>query len=247
MIDDKNFENIEKFLEGTLTPKERKDFEERLKSDPEFAARVEDYNLVVKSVESYGEQKLKARLKEIHQEEIKPARKFGRRELLKLAAIFVGLMIVSAPLLYNYLLKGPDYQALYEENFNPYPDILSQRGADVHSQMLSEALSYYNKQEYDNAAALFEVLQSQQTGHQDLIRLYAGISFLGNHEHEKAETTFKEIMAETENPFAGQAQWYLALNLLNMDRIDDAKVLLDEIVAEKSYNHMKARKLLDEL
>ncbi len=247
MTDNNNFEHIEKYLEGKLDPKERTLFEERLKTDPGFAAKVEDYKLAVKSVESYGEQKLKARLKEIHKEEIKPARKFGRPELLKLAAIFVGLIIVSAPLIYNYLLKGPDYQALYEENFNPFPDILSQRGADNNSQILSEALSYYKNADYQNAAALFNALQKQQIRNRELIRLYAGISYLGNKEFEIAEMIFDEMITEHDNPFAGQARWYLSLSLLGSDKVEDAKLILEQIVHEKSYNHFKAQKLLDKL
>lgn len=247
MTDDKAYENIEKFLEGNLGGEELQQFEHKLKTDPEFSARVEDYRLAVKSVETYGGQKLKARLKQIHQEEIKSSITFNHRELIRLAAIFIGLLIVSVPLLYNYLHKSPDYHALYEEHFNPYPDILSQRGTDQESQLLSEALSYYKNADYENAAELFEVLQNQDTGHQNLMKLYAGISYLGSNEPEKAETTFRKILAEDDSSFAGQARWYLALSLLGRDRVEDAKLVLEQIADEKSYNHVKARKLLDEL
>ena len=246
MKNDNNFELIEAYLEGKLTGEELKAFEKRTESDSDFASLVQDYSIAIKSIEEFGKQKLKNRLRKIHFEEITNKTRFGRRELLKLAAVFIGLLIVSGPFLYNYLSGGSNYQNLYADNFALYPDILSQRSENGNL-MLDEAMSYYKNRDFENASVLFQKLDSQNLSMGNAIKLYSGISYLGAEKTDEAEIIFRNIINEKENPFAGQANWYLALLTIKRENPEDAKILLAEIIQNKSYNHAKATKLLDEI
>ncbi|MCF8364321.1 MAG: tetratricopeptide repeat protein [Bacteroidales bacterium] len=239
---------IEQYLEGGLKGNELKDFEKSLETDPELAATVKDYKMAVKSIDLYGRNELKKRLRKIHHDEISGKNILVRRQLLKIAAIFIGFLIVSGPFLYNHFYGQPKYQNLYEQNFTIYPDILSQRGEAIpENLMLDEAMSYYKNNDFENASVLFEALDSSDLPIEDAIIFYRGISYLGEGNPEKASGIFKIIISDTKNPFRKQAEWYLALSFINLKQPVEAKSLLEEIVKNKSWNHAKAYLLLEEL
>lgn len=248
MKDNKTLERIEHYLAGVLKDREHDDFEKQMQTDPDLAGQVNDYKMAVKSIEIFGRNELKNKLRKIHREEIKPGAAFGRRELLKLAAVFIGLLIVSGPFLYNYFYGAPDYQQLFEENFNNYPDILSQRGESYPDHlMLDEAMSYYKNKDFVNASVLFEALDKDDLPADDAIQFYSGISFLGAGNPEKASMILRSIATNNENPFREQARWYLALSFLSQEKPEEARILLEDIAKNKSWNHVKANQLLKEL
>ena len=166
----KTNENIERYLEGKLKGDELTEFKAMLEADPGFAAKTEDFRLAMRTVEEYGKYELKKQLIKIHKEEIKSGRNFGRREIIRYAAIFVGFLVISAPFLYNYFTGSPNYQNLYNNNFNLYPDILSQRG-ESQNLMLEEAMSYYKNKDFENAAVLFNELDNQVLPYSKAIKL----------------------------------------------------------------------------
>ncbi len=245
MKTNRTLENIELYLEGQLSGDELTEFKEAQDTDPEFAKMTEDYKLAMRSVEEFGKQELKKQLRQIHIEEIKASPKFGQRELFRYAAIFIGFLIVSAPFLYTYFTSNPNYQKLYDNNFSLYPDIISQRG-ETQNLMLEEAMSYYKNKDFENAAVLFHNLDVQELPFAKAIKLYSGISYLGSGDNILAEDVFVGIINDNDNPFDGQAKWYLALSYLSRENIDEAVPLLDEIVGNKSYNHARAKKILKE-
>jgi len=241
-------ENIERYLEGKLTESELVEFENRMNHDPEFLEWVENYRIAVKSVEFYGKRKLKKRLHKIHVEEVLEKPMSGKRQWMLIAAAFFGIMIVTAPFLYNHFYRNPDYDTLFKDNFGLYPDVLSKRGqseqADI---MLEEAMSYYKNKDFENALALFGELDKKHAKYSDVIKFYKGISLLGAGKDSEATEVFKKVTSEPGQPFYEQARWYLALTYLKTGNKKEATKLLQEIAGMKSYNFAKAGKLLEKI
>ncbi len=240
--------HIEAWFEGNLSATDRRGFEGKMKSDEAFRNKVANFETALKSVEYLGRRELKTKLKGIHREVVSTRQHSNRRLWLRVAAIFVGLMIIGSPFIYRQYLAGPDYGNMFNENFSAYPDILSQRGSgqaiDV---MLQEAMSYYKNGDFENATVLYRHLINNDTTKNDALNFYLGVSMLGNDDLQEAQALFLKISADTKNEFHAQAKWYLGLVYLKAGNDKEAKEIFKEIKLNKSYNHKKAQGLLDEM
>nr|MDA3952788.1 hypothetical protein [Bacteroidales bacterium] len=93
---------------------------------------------------------------------------------------------------------------------------------------------------------LFE--QVLQTRKKDMAaKLYSGITYLEEEKYQKAKTSFDNIISNNNNLFIEQAKWYLALCYLKTEKIEDAQVILSEIVKEESYYKEMAVGVLKDL
>lgn len=248
MEDQTIIESIEQFLEGKLAGEELKAFNLKMVNDPEFSQLVNDYRLAVKSVEVFGKSEMKKQLHKIHVEVASERILTKRNEWIRIAAVFLGLAAIGAFFLLNHLSGKTDNQQLFADNFTIYPDVLSERGqSPLQDILLEEAMSYYKKQDFENAAALFEKMEIENENFAEAVHFYKGISFLGTERVGEAKIIFSEIVNEPDRIFGDQAKWYLALLLLKMEEDSEAIDLLQEIVEKKTYNHLKASKILKKI
>jgi hypothetical protein len=108
-------------------------------------------------------------------------------------------------------------------------------------------MSYYKNGDFENASVLFGYLINNDSAGNDALNFYYGVSMLGNDDLQEAKTVLLEISADTGNEFYAQAKWYLGLLYLKEGNSKRANEIFNEIVFNKSYNHIKAQRLLDEL
>ena len=80
-FDIKNIEWIERYLEGKLPDEERRIFEEKMKSDKDFAQMVDFQRAIVGGIVNSARLDFKKKLEEIHQTQIK---KDGQEEISKI-------------------------------------------------------------------------------------------------------------------------------------------------------------------
>ena len=239
---------IEAWFEGSLPADDRLEFEGKMKNDEAFRSRVADFESALKCIEYMGRSQLKTKLKVIHSEVVGTKRNINGRLWLRIAAIFVGLMVIASPFIYRQYFTAPDYNNLFIENFSAYPDILSQRSSNSNSSiMLQEAMSYYKNGDFENASVLFGYLINNDSAGNDALNFYYGVSMLGNDDLQEAKTVLLKISADTGNEFYAQAKWYLGFLYLKENNSKRANEIFNEIVINKSYNHTKAQRLLDEL
>ena len=248
MKDETSLELIEKYFDKSLAPSEMDDFNNKLATDREFALLFSNYQLAMKSAEHYGKIKMKERIKKIMDEEKNTRPAWYPNNWLKIAAVLIVLLTVSSPFIYNYYGGRQDYQELFNENFNLYPNVLNQRGNDLQNNlMLSEAMSYYSNKDFVNAVALMEELIKNHDSLAGTIDFYRGICLLGAGKDDDAADVFSNILAKPDESFKNQAKWYLALTYLKSGKREEAEELLKEISVEKAYNYLKAEKVLEEL
>jgi gliding motility-associated-like protein len=101
-----NFEHIDLFLKNELAGKELSDFEQKLKSDPEFAEAVESQKLAQETIKISGRSKLRTQLSEIHQDVI-VKKNFWKSRVFRNVAIISVLLVagVSTVILTNKKTK----------------------------------------------------------------------------------------------------------------------------------------------
>jgi len=246
MKENELLEKIELFLQGKLDNEEYNQFKKQIESDKELAQTVESYRSAIKGIEITERAELKNTLQNIHKEYIENHKRKNKNMLLKIAAVFIGFVLLSSPFIYKYIAGGTSTEKLFAANFQPYPDLISQRSETTSNVMLLEAMSYYKNKEYENASVLFTELLSGQFKTDTLLMLYNGISILGANHPDSAINRF-DILINNNNRFSETAKWYKALALIETKRIEEAKKLLTSIVDSKSYNFIKAKEIIKEL
>lgn len=96
-------ETIDAYLAGTLSAEERIQFEQRLKSDADFAQEVSFHELVVQGIKATGEQKLKEQFSKIDKTLPEPAylpvfvQRYWAAAVVALLIIIAGLYFVLNP------------------------------------------------------------------------------------------------------------------------------------------------------
>lgn len=247
-----DIELIEKYLKGTLTPEELKNFDQRIKDDADFAEKIEDYKDIIDGIQLASHHEFKAEVAS-WEEEIKAEEGKGKqlvftpwKKYLSIAATLI--LLVTAGIYFLMPPKAVDSQHLFYAYFTPYEDIITVRGdeSDVFQEKLQQAMVHYNNQNYQGAITLFRsYLESKPED--DAARLYLGICFLTEKEFKKSIDSFDPIIS-TEGRFKDQAEWYSALAYLASQDLDRAKQSLSFIVDQQGHDYnKKAIALLKEI
>lgn len=156
------------------------------------------------------------------------------------AAVLVGLAIwqVATPKL--------DYQALSAAYMTEYMATNERgKGLDNITEQRNSAIDAYMVKDFVLAAQLREtVTQSEQADAEDY--LYLGLSYLYQTppQTDKAITAFQSGLGYTDDKVREETQWYLSLSYLQAGQLQNARDLLETIVANKQWNRAKAKKLL---
>lgn len=244
-----NFETIEKYIDGELKDDEIIKIENLLLMDPEMKS---DYNLSLEINNSILEEdviSLKETLDYLYQDDtIKRIPKvFSRTKTYYYAAASAALLLATGGLIQKMGKSDLDNNTVFEKYYAPYEVSVSYRSGNTElDRLLLNALELYEEKDYEHALVLFEeVLQSRE---KDMAtNLYSGITYMEEEKYQKAKTTFNNIILNKNNLFIEQAKWYLALCYVKTDKIEDAQILLSEIIKEESYYKENAANVLRDL
>jgi|GEM_PF-2914310 len=137
--------------------------------------------------------------------------------------------------------------SVFEENFSPYPDIVSSRGGGTGTQeKMKEAMSYYSSKDYKAALPLFEELLASDENNV-VVNFYAGVSYLGVKQPEKAIGRFEYVVGKQDATFGTHAKWFLALAHVKNNDVETATVLLTELKEGGTSYKTKATRALASL
>ena len=141
-------------------------------------------------------------------------------------AASIALLIGLGWLGYNNFV-GLDYENLYKENFQQYPNTVYAitRGDNDDNSLERKAFVAYETNENVRAIELFEELLTADNS--EKINFYLAQSFLKNEQPKEAISLFKEVISDN-GEFAPQALWYAALAYLKSDQKDNAVKTLKE-------------------
>lgn len=244
------YDRIERFLAGSLTGIELVAFETAMREDP---ALREEVALHREAMEALGEGSVHAfrvLLREVDAGWEKPEQqKKGRilplnlRWIAGVAAAL--LLLISAYFLFR---PQPTSAELFAVFFEPYPMVLSERGAtgdETDEALLNEAMAAYSAERYGEAAAAFGQLAVRFPG-LPAYRYYAGVSALSAGDPEAAVAVLEPLADEPGHFFREQSRWYLGMAHLRLGDLTAARSYL-EAIRPGEFQYGPAGTLLEEM
>ncbi len=256
-MDNKWFEDFERYLLKEMNPEEKKDFEHALAEDPEMKEAFEIYrtielDMVMDLKHQEGEAALKHTLHQISPQyfspEPRPVSKVVKMvswsRLKWLAGIAAGLLLYFAlNSLFEYRGNQPNQLAVnyFDANLMRLGQEMS-GGSDDPNQT---GVSAYNQQDYAGAIGIFEISISNGTANAETLQ-YIGLSHLAVGEYEKALHYFR-MLSDQHDLYSNPGLFYQALTLMMRNGPDDilqAQLLLEKVVEQDAEGSMQAKEWL---
>jgi TolA-binding protein len=257
MIRSKHIEEISRFLEGNMPEEEMIDMEVRYIQDPAFRQEVDSVRLLIEGIRTSGRQTTKEekleRLRLAQFDEISFSKTTGRQDVpaitrrrklvatLSIAASVLILIFAISPL---FNPKSVDPGQLFVTHFKPAVSVVSIGTRSYSEDQEREAYQAYRLGDYADALAIFES-EIDESPYRLTDLFYLGNCYLTEGRWLEASQAFDEVI-QARTPLAEDGKWYLALSYLQLDRLDQAQELLEEIAADNQVEG-NARKLLRKL
>lgn len=240
-----NLEKIERYLNGSMLSKEKKEFDTLLKNNSKLLAEVVLVKEINEAILDDEAEEFRQTLKKIinPDQESKPINKSLINALkIPLAASVIILVGLS---LYNIFIHQ-DTSKLFSNFYKPYSTDISTRSAAKMKDNIQ--LSYYLYQEGDYESS-YEMLKNYTIKNFDdqTARFYLGLNALQLQYYKLAIDEFTMVEQDTVSPFALHARWYLAMAYLKEGNIKSARHFLQKLTDEDNMYSYRARKILKKL
>ena len=212
-ITQQKFEQIEAYLLHKMTPKERNEFERKLKQDPVLAKEVETQRELQLAVEA-GE--MKNKLETIHQ---KISRNNINSRWYLIAASITVLLAIGI-----WALNRPDKaERLFAANMTVDPGLPVPMSA-TNNYVFYDAMVDYKSGKYELAIQKWTSLLAKNPEN-DTLNYYLGVTHFNLVNYQKAIPFFEGVAWQKNSTFYGQSEWYLALSFLATKDIDQLHTL----------------------
>lgn len=239
------YDRIERFLEGAMTPGELDAFRQKLNTDPELASSVTLHRELAETLAGERIHQFRETVKKVDAK-WKPSK---GKKWLKILKRPQNLAIAASLLLLIgffgwWALQSPPNPEIASEYFDQLPlHTLMSPDSNEEQTLRSEAHQAYINKDYSVAGQKFQNLA--QLHSDDLnYRLYLGISQLGSQQAAAAITTLQPLAESEDGTVNLEATWYLALAYLQMDQGEDAKPYLERLVQNGTFRAGEAEKIL---
>ena len=218
-------------------------FENKLSENQDLQEEVELRRNIIKGAKSLGRDKMKERLKNIHQEVNKPPT--ARRRIwpfLSGVAAAIALLVVNWTYFSSTTDKNPE--GLFAANYQPYELSLTSR--DNTTEEIAALNALYNNKEYKATLPLFEKALLQNPNDVRML-LGTGISLLELGKTEKARSYLLRILAAQDLRLSDTANWYIAMSYLKEGKVLEAKNALVNLVDNPMADRHKEAVLLSKV
>lgn len=234
-FNEENIARFDQYFEGEMSSIVRKELEQELIEDQTLKSEFDAYSRFISELSSAEITAFTEQLKKWDQAAEPPQKKdqiFSLRFLVAAAAVIVGVVIAS-----SYFFNSPSHEELIVANFEPYPNVVTVRGA---AEEIDKGLLFYDQKKYPEAIEIFETYPENQTA-----QFYAGEANMALESYGAAAASYERLLM-TESIFNEIASFHLGLAYLGMDKTDDAKVILSSIALNSDY-YVLAQALLGDL
>ncbi len=237
----KKSEQIEKYLNGELSPEESSAFERELEADKALFGEYQLRKEINESIMDEQALQIQDSLKKIMTKETKSAPAY--QTLYKVAAAIVGFVIVSAAVMYFVTADNTNRSTLFAQYYQPSDAVMIVRSGDTETDNnLIQGMQAYDDGDFDRAVKLLNSVNENITA-----TFYAALSYVELEEFDQAERKFKNIIADGDNLFIDQAEWYSALLKLKTGKKDEARKAFIDISNSNSFYNIKASRILVKL
>lgn len=242
------YEEIANYAEGSLDQEALNKFEAEMKTDAILAEEVDIYKHIPMIFEEEEDndneediQNLRETLNKIHLGKNPQGAKNKWFYIAIIVAVIAALIFVVQKFISPNSAAGPEKiyaQYAQHETLN-----LTSKGSD-NDNIASNLEKAFNQKDYQTTLELSQTyLQNNSTAYDVL--LAKAIAEIELQQYNAALSTLDQL--DNSDVRIDKSAWYRALTYLKMKNIDEAKKELQQIIADKSFNHLQAQKLLKEL
>ena len=200
-----------------------------------------DFYAQLEVQQTIGQEKnapLKERFNQLNQKSIPKTKWY-------LYAAAITILIVIGSFFYN---SQPDYQDLYANNFEAYPNVIAPtvRGTEAPKESkVALAFQYYDNENYAKAAELFKTLY-KETG-EDYAFFYQSVSLMAVGKTSKAITTLEQHNWNEPKDYQTITQWYVGLGYLKLKNKEKAKLHLKNVKVSGKSLAKQAKEILQKI
>lgn len=242
------YNQIEKFLDGKMSAKEKKAFQNKLESQPELQEELQHHQMARKAVKVLIQDNLRKDIKQWEAEEEPEAKpKAGRiismRRIFTLSAAAAVLLLIGFFII-RWVGSGPDTAQLYASYYTP-PILPIDRDTSQIDHPFKVGLLALQGGDWPAAIAYFE----QATPNEVEAQYYLAHAQLQAGEIEAARASFARVVAQDTTDFSPKAEWYGLLTYLKAGQITPAFTeQLTKIVSNPDHlYHQRAIDLQQEI
>jgi tetratricopeptide (TPR) repeat protein len=233
---------IAAYLDGELTEKQRKDFEERLITNTAFQEEFQRYKAASMLLEESASLRLKEKMRELEKKQKGYSRKIWW--LPYAAAAAIALLLISS--FFYFSSQGNlSSEEVIREYFEPYP-ASRLRGAAKMEDPFNQGLSAYMSAEYGFAISALEQIRPQQNEYIEA-QMYLGNAYLATGKYPEAISALSKVFESGDSRFSEAATWYLLLGYVatgNKEQFEkfSAKILnSDRLVFKKEVEELQRK------
>jgi len=220
-INQEEFEEIERYLLNTMDGEELVNFEKRLKDNKGLQQQVEEYSLLIKSVEG---QSFLNKLDEFHTDIntdkriTEPSKKMFSSTKYAIAASIALLISLGGYWVYN---SSNSNKRLYTEYFKPDPGLPTVMGTTDNYEFY-DAMVNYKRGDYKLAIEKWEELLKAKPQN-DTLNYFLGVVHLANNNEKQSIEYLKKVVKDQNTSFKDDTYYYLGLAYLKAENIELAK------------------------
>lgn len=242
----------DKYLNDELSPDERKQFEEKLKTDQTLRDIIKlhkDVDFVIQNKELLKSRQMLEKIRGKRNLHTSTLYLFFYKHPVLLVAASV-LIIIGIMFLILISVKQPlKPETIFEGYYMPFEMVNNIRiTSDIgYKDDFYEALNFYKEGKYKKAEEkIGKIPESYLVSENSSIVFLYGLINIETGKIGKAEQYFL-MLKSGDNRYYQHAQWYLALIYLKDGRVEDAKVILFKIIDDRTYYITKAYEVLRRL
>jgi tetratricopeptide (TPR) repeat protein len=224
---------IEAYLRGTLDGQALAAFQKRRQDDPEFDREVSDYSQIINQIQTTHEHNFMNKLKrwDSEIENRQEAKVVPLRRIFSIAASVLLLALVGVYLFRN---SQPDRTQLFQDYFQPYENVISERSGKDDNQQ--RGMELYDQKKYNEAIIQLKLAVSEDSDNPSL-KCYLGIAYLAGGHTQEAKTIFESMIHDDHPLFREVAEWNLALTYLKLENDTLLKKTLEGIVHQNEHQY----------
>jgi tetratricopeptide (TPR) repeat protein len=223
-----DYDYMENYFSGVLSPEEMKQFDEKIQNDPAFAEDVAFYCISVQEIKNQVAEEKKKRFKEIYKEQNNKVTK--EQPVRRLWPYLSAAAVIVALVLGFYLFQSKTTPAQMADNY--MQEKLQQLSVKMGTEDgLQKGKRLYNEKKFTEALNQFNDILKTDTGNTEA-KEGAGMVSLQLKDYDEALAYF--IQLENTPLYVNPGKFYHALTLVKRNQpgdLDEAKNLLQQVVS----------------
>lgn len=228
------YDNIQAYLNNTLSAEDRISFEEEMARDNDLRMTVEEFPVILEAIEASAQDEARTMVQRTRvsfsgQERHPAQRRVLPLRRLSIAATFLVLILAGALIYANLKYSTP---ALIQSAYTAPSDLGTFQSDNVTNAQWADVMLTWENGKTEEALNLANDFLADHPGDADAIRRVAHLQFQAGN-FEEALMLYGSIRQNRQ--FGNYADFHFALTLIKLDRLAEARDLLSSLAANEEH------------